>query len=69
MTFDSLAFRQAMGRFATGVTVVTTRNGAGENCGVTVNSFASVSLDPPLVLFCLDKLYYIYSWKDNILLG
>ncbi len=55
MSFDSLAFRQAMGRFATGVTVVTTRDQAGSNCGVTINSFASVSLDPPLVLFCLDK--------------
>ncbi len=55
MSFDSLAFRQAMGRFTTGVTVVTTRNPKGGNIGVTVNSFASVSLDPPLVLFCLDK--------------
>ena len=61
MTFDSLAFRQAMGRFATGVTVVTTRNGAGENCGVTVNSFTSVSLDPPLVLFCLDRAALSYD--------
>ncbi len=55
MSFNSLAFREAMGRFATGVTVVTTRDSAGGNCGVTVNSFASVSLDPPLVLFCLDR--------------
>ncbi|NIA67013.1 flavin reductase family protein [Pelagibius litoralis] len=55
MSFDSLAFRQVLGRFATGVTVVTTRDSVGANCGVTVNSFASVSLDPPLVLFCLDK--------------
>ncbi|WP_420348573.1 flavin reductase family protein [Pelagibius sp.] len=55
MTFDSLAFRKAMGTFATGVTVVTTRDAEGQNCGVTVNSFASVSLEPPLVLFCLDR--------------
>ena len=61
MNFDSLAFRRAMGRFATGVTVVTTRDGAGDNCGVTVNSFASVSLDPPLVLFCLDKAAMSYD--------
>ncbi len=55
MSFDSLAFREALGSFATGVTVVTTRDQVGRHCGVTVNSFASVSLDPPLVLFCLDK--------------
>jgi flavin reductase (DIM6/NTAB) family NADH-FMN oxidoreductase RutF len=56
MTFESLAFRQAMGRFATGVTVVTARDPAGAPIGVTVNSFSSLSLDPPLVLFCLDRL-------------
>ena len=61
MSFDSLAFRQAMGRFATGVTVVTTRDQAGANCGVTINSFASVSLDPPLILFCLDKAAMSYN--------
>jgi flavin reductase (DIM6/NTAB) family NADH-FMN oxidoreductase RutF len=55
MTFDSLAFRQAMGRFATGVTVVTALDSAGAPVGVTVNSFSSLSLDPPLVLFCLDR--------------
>jgi flavin reductase (DIM6/NTAB) family NADH-FMN oxidoreductase RutF len=55
MTFDSLAFRQALGSFATGVAVVTARDDAGANRGITVNSFSSVSLDPPLVLFCLDK--------------
>lgn len=52
---DSLAFRQAMGRFATGVTVVTARDADGAPVGVTVNSFSSVSLVPPLVLFCLDR--------------
>jgi len=55
MTFDSLAYRQAMGRFATGVTVVTTLDAGGAPVGVTVNSFSSVSLAPPLVLFCLDR--------------
>lgn len=44
-------FRDALGRFATGVTVVTTQGPAGP-AGMTVNSFASVSLDPPLVLWC-----------------
>lgn len=55
MTFDSFAFRRALGSFATGVVVVTARSPAGENCGITVNSFSSVSLDPPLILFCLDR--------------
>jgi len=55
MTFDSLTFRRALGCFATGVTVVTARDAAGRNRGITINSFSSVSLDPPLILFCLDK--------------
>src|SRR3546814_13163200 len=49
------AFRDAMGRFVTGVAVATTRSPSGEPIGVTINSFTSVSLDPPLVLFCLDR--------------
>src|SRR3546814_14575828 len=49
------AFRDAMGRFVTGVAVATTRSPSGEPIGVTINSFTSVSLDPPLVLFFLDR--------------
>jgi flavin reductase (DIM6/NTAB) family NADH-FMN oxidoreductase RutF len=45
--------RKALGHFATGVTVVTTRAADGSPDGMPVNSFASVSLDPPLVLWCL----------------
>lgn len=45
------AFRNALGRFATGVTVVTTASDQGP-MGFTANSFASVSLDPPLVMWC-----------------
>ena len=48
---DKQALRQAMGQFATGITVVTTHLN-GKNYGFTANSFTSVSLDPPLVLFC-----------------
>jgi flavin reductase (DIM6/NTAB) family NADH-FMN oxidoreductase RutF len=55
MKFDRRAFRNALGCFATGVTVVTTVTDAGEPVGLTANSFSSVSLDPPLVLFCLDR--------------
>ena len=47
-------FRAVLGRFATGVTVVTTRSPEGDPVGLTVNSFTSVSLEPPLILFCLD---------------
>jgi 4-hydroxyphenylacetate 3-hydroxylase, reductase component len=54
MTFDSKAFRQALGAFPTGVAVVTATQDA-EPVGMTVNSFTSVSLDPPLVLWCLKK--------------
>ncbi|WP_254524448.1 flavin reductase family protein [Natrinema caseinilyticum] len=50
---DADDFRNVTGQFATGVTVVTV--GADEPHGMTVNSFASVSLDPPLVLFNADK--------------
>jgi len=55
MTFDSTAFRRALGSFATGVAVVTARDTEGVNRGITVNSFSSVSLEPPLILFCLDR--------------
>jgi flavin reductase len=48
-------FRKAMGSFATGVTVVTAASGDGNMHGVTVNSFSSVSLDPALVLVCLNE--------------
>lgn len=44
-----------MSRFATGVCVVTTVDGDGVPAGVTISSFASVSLQPPLVLFCIGK--------------
>lgn len=50
-TAEARLLRQALGRFATGVTVVTTEGPEGP-LGMTVNSFTSVSLDPPLVLWC-----------------
>ncbi len=49
------AFRNALGAFATGVTIATTVDGAGNPVGVTASSFNSVSLDPPLVLWSLAK--------------
>jgi flavin reductase (DIM6/NTAB) family NADH-FMN oxidoreductase RutF len=59
---DSRSFRQTMGCFATGITVVTVRRKDGVAAGLTVNSFTSVSLKPPLVLFCLDKGAHVYPF-------
>ena len=52
---DSRALRNALGRFATGVTIVTAIDPDGHPIGLTVNSFSAVSLNPPLVLWCLDN--------------
>jgi flavin reductase (DIM6/NTAB) family NADH-FMN oxidoreductase RutF len=54
MTVDARSFRHALGQFATGVTVVTTRDADGRPLGLTVSAFCSVSLHPPLVLVCVD---------------
>jgi len=51
---DIRAYRHALGRFATGVCVVTYMAGS-EPAGITVNSFTSISLDPPLILIAIDK--------------
>jgi flavin reductase (DIM6/NTAB) family NADH-FMN oxidoreductase RutF len=54
-SFSPRDFRNALGCFATGITVMTTCEPDGRFVGITVNSFSSVSLDPPLVAFCLDR--------------
>lgn len=48
-------FRQAMAQFATGVAIVTCANSEGSPVAMTVNSFTSVSVDPPLVLWCVNR--------------
>jgi flavin reductase (DIM6/NTAB) family NADH-FMN oxidoreductase RutF len=53
--FSALDFRAALGMFATGVTIVTTRDAAGRPVGITANSFNSVSMSPPLVLWSLAR--------------
>ncbi|NBT57129.1 MAG: flavin reductase, partial [Betaproteobacteria bacterium] len=53
--FSKAEFRAALGMFATGVTIVTARSSAGELVGLTANSFNSVSMAPPLVLWSLAK--------------
>jgi flavin reductase (DIM6/NTAB) family NADH-FMN oxidoreductase RutF len=55
MPVDPSEFRRVIGHFATGVTVVTTHDGNGELFGLTANAVCSVSLDPPLLLVCVDK--------------
>ena len=54
-SFDTRDFRNTLGSFATGVTIITTQGTDGAPVGITVNSFNSVSLDPPLVLFSLAR--------------
>lgn len=53
--FDPRHFRQALGCFTTGVTIVTTRGADGQDYGLTANSFSSVSIDPPMVLWSINR--------------
>lgn len=55
MTIDPRELRHCFGSFMTGVTVVTTKDKNGKPIGFTANSFSSVSLDPPLLLICIDN--------------
>ncbi|HEV8488133.1 MAG TPA: flavin reductase family protein [Blastocatellia bacterium] len=54
-------FRQALGRFASGVTIVTCKSDGGDPCGITVSAFSSLSLEPPLVLICIDRRASVYE--------
>ena len=63
---SSEKFREVMGNFATGITVVTTRGKDDQVYGLTVNSFTSVSLDPLLVLVCFDnRLSSLQHFKNS----
>ena len=55
MAIDRTELRRVMGHFATGVAVITTRDVDGKPFGLTANALCSVSLDPPLLLVCVDK--------------
>lgn len=55
MTIDATHFRSLLGQLATGVTIITLRDGAGVDQGMTVSAFTSLSLSPPLVLACIDR--------------
>jgi flavin reductase (DIM6/NTAB) family NADH-FMN oxidoreductase RutF len=52
---DADTFRSVLGRFASGVTIVSARDRDGQDHGMTVSAFCSASLEPPLVLFCVDR--------------
>jgi flavin reductase (DIM6/NTAB) family NADH-FMN oxidoreductase RutF len=54
-TPGAASMRRAVGQFATGVTIITTVTSEGEPAGCTVSAFSSLSLDPPLVLVCIDQ--------------
>ena len=59
-------FRQLLGSWATGVTIVATPGKDGKPYGLTVSSFTSVSLDPPLILICLDnRISGLEAFKDS----
>lgn len=53
MTIDPDTFRAVLGRFACGITIVTTRDEKGTDHGMTISAFCSVSLEPPLILICV----------------
>ena len=55
MPLDQDAFRAVLGRFASGVTIVTVRGANGRDYGMTVSAFSSVSLEPPLVMVCIGE--------------
>jgi flavin reductase (DIM6/NTAB) family NADH-FMN oxidoreductase RutF len=55
MPVEKVEFRQALGYFAAAVTVVTVNREEGGPAGITVTAFSSLSLEPPLVLVCIDK--------------
>jgi len=65
-TFDSREFRDAMGAFATGVTVITMAKPDGALKAMTANAFSSVSLTPPMVLVCVDKNGSMHDWLDEV---
>ena len=65
---DTKHFRSVLGQYATGVTIVTALGDSGQPVGLTVNSFASVSLDPPSLLWSIDRssdLFGEFSRADH----
>lgn len=65
MAIDPDSFRAALGRFASGVTILTVRDAPGTDHGMTVSAFCSVSLVPPLVLACIDETADMHELLAN----
>jgi flavin reductase (DIM6/NTAB) family NADH-FMN oxidoreductase RutF len=61
---DRESFRRACAQFATGITVVTSMGIDGQPHGLTANSFTSVSLEPPMCLFCIDRRASVHEHFD-----
>lgn len=61
MPLDSDLYRSVLGRFASGVTVVTAQGADGRDHGMTVSAFSSLSLAPPLILVCIDRGASVYA--------
>lgn len=61
MSIDPQELRRVLGHFATGVTIITTRDKDGAPFGLTANAFTSLSLNPPLVVVCVDKTAQCYG--------
>jgi flavin reductase (DIM6/NTAB) family NADH-FMN oxidoreductase RutF len=64
-TIDPATFRSVLGRFASGVTVVTVRDSQHYDHGMTVSAFCSLSLEPPLVLICIEKSASLHAVIAN----
>jgi flavin reductase (DIM6/NTAB) family NADH-FMN oxidoreductase RutF len=58
-------FKKVMSKFTTGIAIVTTLDANQQPFGLTINAFSSLSLDPPMVLFCLAKKTRFYSYLNN----
>lgn len=61
MSLEAAQFRATVARFASGVTILTMRDADGEDHGMTATSFSSLSLDPPLILVCVDQAASMYE--------
>lgn len=64
-TIDPATFRSVLGRFASGVTVVTVQDSQHDDHGMTVSAFCSLSLEPPLVLICVEKCASLHAVIAN----
>jgi flavin reductase (DIM6/NTAB) family NADH-FMN oxidoreductase RutF len=62
---DESEFRRVIGHFASGVAVVTSCCGDGTGCGLTVSAVSSVSLDPTLILVCVDRASDTHGWLER----